>query len=915
MSQAPGLVRLHVTFDILIWLAYLSIPIVLASFVWQRRSMPFHGLIVLFGAFILSCGGSHLVDALTFYTPIYRFHALVKGVTAGVSWMAVAALVPALPKAMALRWDLQTSDFPVLATKRGRLFNWRGYAFALTLLGASAGIRWAFKTSGEDRVLYLPFVVAIVLASWYGGVGPALLAIVGGVALNSGLAGDVTADTQIGHVFGLGFFVLAGVAIAMLSEAQFAAHRKAREGLLNVESKHRDLETEIQRRREAEKVLRAREDELKRQADQLAELQRQTALSLALVDTFLMNAPVGMAFLDPRFRFVRVNQVLADYHGRPIADHLGRAVTDVLPELPPESLANLKAVLQSGVAVIDRVAVVPRDIHRAGSPDHDRTFLNSIYPVRTPRGKSLGVGVMTIDVTDRLAAERRLRESEERFRAVAELVPQMVWATTPEGEVEYFNQRWYAYTGQTVADIAGSGWSDALHPDDRHHTLRCWQTSLGSGQPYEVEYRMRRTDGEYRWFLARAIPLRDDNGRIVRWFGTNTDVHDSRTAQDQLRRSEERFRRLTIDIPQMVWVTNDHGEVQEYNRRWYEYTGLDETAAVGDGWRHILHPDDLETTTIAWQSSLQTGLPFESEQRLRRHDGVYRWHLARALPLTDPASGQVVQWVGTTTDIEDQKRQADLLDRLVRERTAELQRSNRELEQFAYVASHDLQEPLRKIQSFSNRIQTRNHDGINPQGLEYLERIQSSAVRMRTLINDLLDYSRVTTRSQPFEQVDLAQIAAEIAADLEPLDPESRSQIEIGPMPAIQADASQMRQLFQNLLVNALKFHKPGESPVAKISARELNGDQRPSDPLHRPWIEIAVRDEGIGFDEAYLDRIFQVFQRLHGRDQYDGTGVGLAICRKIVERHGGTISARSSEGHGATFLVQLPVSQPQPTD
>ncbi len=239
----------------------------------------------------------------------------------------------------------------------------------------------------------------------------------------------------------------------------------------------------------------------------------------------------------------------------------------------------------------------------------------------------------------------------------------------------------------------------------------------------------------------------------------------------------------------------------------------------------------------------------------------------------------------------------------VKEFAAELQRSNQELEQFASVASHDLQEPLRKIQAFGDRLQARCAEALDEQGNDYLQRMRSAAARMRTLIDDLLTFSRVTTRGQPFVEVDLAAEAEQVVSDLESRLQQTGGRVEIGPLPTLRADPTQMRQLLQNLLVNALKFHRPNEPPIVRLEGRLLPDGQSNGASF---W-EIAVRDNGIGFEEKYLDRIFQLFQRLHGRGEYEGTGLGLAICRKIVERHGGTIAARSKPGQGATFLVTLP--------
>ncbi len=261
-------------------------------------------------------------------------------------------------------------------------------------------------------------------------------------------------------------------------------------------------------------------------------------------------------------------------------------------------------------------------------------------------------------------------------------------------------------------------------------------------------------------------------------------------------------------------------------------------------------------------------------------------------------------------DITERKRTEEALGR----KAAELARSNAELEQFAYVASHDLQEPLRKIQAFGDRLKTKCDAVKLDEGRDYLERMQSAAARMQTLINDLLTFSRVISTSEPFAPVDLAAVTQEVLTDLEVRIERTKAKVEVGALPTIDADPLQMRQLLQNLIGNALKFQAPGAQPLVTISAEIVKRpfaakvNPSPDDEI----CELTIRDNGIGFEEKYLDKIFTMFQRLHGRTEFEGTGVGLAVCRRITDRHGGTITAASKLGEGATFTVSLPARQPK---
>ena len=398
-------------------------------------------------------------------------------------------------------------------------------------------------------------------------------------------------------------------------------------------------------------------------------------------------------------------------------------------------------------------------------------------------------------------------------------------------------------------------------------------------------------------------------------------------------RADRDMWQLADSMPQMVWAATPDGDIDYYNQRWYQYTGMDFAQSKDWGWLPVLHPDDLQNTIKRWTQAFTTCEPYEIEYRFKRAaDSVYRWHLGRARPIRD-IRGKVVRWFGTCTDIDDYKKaESEIkilnasLEERVQERTVELDRanrqlatandelkssalrleqSNRELQDFASVASHDLQEPLRKVQTFGDRLKTGCREALDEQGRDYLDRMLSATKRMQSLIQDLLRFARITSQASPFLPVDLAQVAREVLSDLEVRICETNASVEVGDLPSIEADAVQMRQLLHNLIGNALKFHAQGQPPVVRVHA-ENRDFPRPADGMFR----LVVEDEGIGFDEKYLDRIFTVFQRLHGRTEYEGTGVGLAICRKIAQRHGGSITAKSTVEHGAAFLVALPFSR-----
>jgi PAS domain S-box-containing protein len=269
-----------------------------------------------------------------------------------------------------------------------------------------------------------------------------------------------------------------------------------------------------------------------------------------------------------------------------------------------------------------------------------------------------------------------------------------------------------------------------------------------------------------------------------------------------------------------------------------------------------------------------------------------QWFVVKVGPIRD--AGRIVGFTMITTDVSNLKRTQLRLEQSLRE----LARSNRELEAFAAVASHDLQEPLRKVQTLAERLKAASPT-LEPESRDYLERILSTTARMRRLIRDLLTYARVTSRAQPFVQVELGPLLREVLGDLEVTIEQVGARVTVGELPALQADPTQMRQLFQNLLSNALKFRREGVPPLVSIEASVDEAARR---------VELRIQDNGIGFDESDREQIFSLFQRLHPVEKYDGSGLGLALCQKIAERHGGLITARSSPGQGATFIVTLPL-------
>lgn len=360
-----------------------------------------------------------------------------------------------------------------------------------------------------------------------------------------------------------------------------------------------------------------------------------------------------------------------------------------------------------------------------------------------------------------------------------------------------------------------------------------------------------------------------------------------------LQESETAFRDVAETMPQIVWTADARGRLDYHNQRWHDYAGSE----AGLSGRTILHPADYQRCVEAWRSSLRSGDKYEIEYRLRRaSDGTYRWHIGRASPLYD-SDRQIVRWIGTCTDIEDLKNAQDQLLRTL----ADLQDRNRDLQDFAFVVSHDLQEPLRKIQIYSDRLVFEAREFLPPPQLGLLERANKAAARLRSLIEGLIEYTSVRVDKNARSPTDLGALMADVISDLELQIEATATQLVVGALPTLPCDARRMRTVFNRLITNALKFRDPQRPLVVEINAQRVQIDG--ADP---GW-EIRVTDNGIGMESDHTERIFTLFERLHSHDRYEGAGTGLSVVRRIVEQHRGRVRALGTPGVGAVFIVQLP--------
>jgi PAS domain S-box-containing protein len=412
---------------------------------------------------------------------------------------------------------------------------------------------------------------------------------------------------------------------------------------------------------------------------------------------------------------------------------------------------------------------------------------------------------------------------------------------------------------------------------------------------------------EERYFNVVYQPLIEE-GKVVGIMNVATEVTEQVLVRKKVEESQQRFYTLANSINQLAWIADEKGWIYWYNERWFEYTGTTLEEMEGWGWEKVHHPDHIERVVSFVKEAWQKDEPWELVFPLRHHDGNYRWFLTRGVPVKNK-DGEVVQWIGTNTDIDDQKQAEVLLEQRVHERTQELEMRNQELEQFTHVSHHDLQEPLRKIVMFTDMVKGEASQKLSDASQVRLQKVYDAAIRMSVALRDVLDFASLN-KEEEFVEVDIDEVLAGVLSDLELVITEKKATITSDALPTIYGITTQMHQLLYNLVNNALKFSKPGEPPHVTINCQEVKAShfkEHTDLEEEKKYYYITVQDQGIGFRQEQADKIFNMFQRLHNREKYAGTGIGLALVKKVVSNHGGKIWAESKEGEGATFNVLIP--------
>ena len=638
--------------------------------------------------------------------------------------------------------------------------------------------------------------------------------------------------------------------------------------------------------------------------DVTARKQAEAALreSDAKFQALVEQAPMATHVISLNGRVIRANRAWEQLFGvtvEQIRDF--NAFSD--PQLAERGI--LPYMLRARAGEVVEIPEMPFVPDRGTHAGRTLWIRSAAYPVRDEHGDVREVVLVQENVTERKAAEEELRrsqavlqESESRYRLAVRAANSVIWDWhVPTGQVIWSDllRPVFGYGPESAgSDIrsAITWWSSHIHPDQREAVTASFeQLTSSDAQTWCMEYEFERADGTWAYVLDQGYVGRDDQGRPVRVIGSMLDITDRKRAEEARRASDERYRAIVSQATAGIAEVDLSGRFTFANDRYCSIVGRSRGDLLRLCMQDITHPDDLPGNLVQFRRALETGEPFVIEKRYVRPDGASVW-VVNSVSVVRNAGGHPQSIIAVTHDISERRR----AEQELRQSNEELARVNRELEEFAFVASHDLQEPLRTVNVYTQLIL--RHIGAGDAKLNLFGGyVRQAVARMEALIRDLLTYSRTVRPDETATgTASLAAALNEAMTVLHDRIEETGTVIQVGAeLPLVCGDTGQLAHVFQNLLSNAMKYHKPGVAPIIRITAEKRG----------REWV-ISMQDNGIGFEQKYAERIFGLFKRLH-KDEYPGTGLGLAICHRIVQRCGGRMWAVGCPGQGATFLFALP--------
>jgi len=517
-------------------------------------------------------------------------------------------------------------------------------------------------------------------------------------------------------------------------------------------------------------------------------------------------------------------------------------------------------------------------------------------------GKPATVGSFN-DITERKQAEEALGQSEERYRTILEEMEDSYFEMDLSGHYTFFNDSLCRSLGYSREELLGASYRTHMTEEDAKAIFKAFNRTYRTGKPNKgLSYEVVRKDGSTGFDELSAFPLRSQEGKIIGFRGIGHDITERKRAEEALRQSEERYRTILENIEDGYYEVDLGGSFTFFNDSLCRSLGYSRDEMMGMNFRVFTPEEDVKTVYKAFSQVYRTVKPIVGfSWRSVRKDGTKGFAEASVSLLRNQA-GEIIGFRGVSRDVTERKRaerEREALLKDMRKINRKLEQSNKELQDFVYIASHDLREPLRKMTSFGTLLQDSLKGKLDEDQRENFEFMIDGATRMQMMIDDLLAYSRVATKAKPSEAVDLN----EVIEDLKKLElairlDETKGTIHVPEtLLRVNGDPSQIHQLFQNLIGNGLKFYREGIPPEITIRTYQIDDDM----------VRVEIEDNGIGVDEEYYEQIFTMFKRLHSRTRYEGSGIGLAVCKKIVNRLGGDIGVKSNPGEGATFWFTLP--------
>jgi PAS domain S-box-containing protein len=605
----------------------------------------------------------------------------------------------------------------------------------------------------------------------------------------------------------------------------------------------------------------------------------------------LRQLPAGVATLEgAELRYGFVNDAIRALVGEGAE---GKRVTEQPGSLPAALLEVLTQVYAEGEPYVVKACLftgVP-----GSSIAVSRYFDLALEPYRDEQQQVAGLMLLAIDVSEQEEARHQAHELalqtrhlDARLRVLTETAPLITFTLDAQGRHTYASPQWYRFTGQPpTADLLAI-WPLLIHPDDRLRVLYQAEAARRANTGWNYEYRLRRYDGQYRWFLSRALPEVHSSEQPLYWHGALTEVHDQRELAEALRRGEAELQFLADSIPELIWTASAAGLIDYYNRYTTDYSGLGKDELGPTGWVSLVHPSEQTQAARQWVQSVATGEPYEGEYRMRRHDGVYRWHIIRARRLTD---AQGPRWFGACTDVDDQHR----LRQVLQNQYDELARAHHDLDTFVYAASHDLRQPALNLRGLFDELQ-QTAIFTDPEEAKLLGMVDKSLTQLDTTLHDLAVTVQTQRNQQdPVELLDLGLMLEEVLLGLrrQVVQSDAQVHVDVSAAPGLFYGRANLRSVVHNLVSNALKFAHPDRPPHLHLRSY-LTADEQPV---------LEVRDNGLGMDLTNPHApVFQLFIRQH--THIEGTGVGLYLVQRIVHSQGGHVEVASTLGEGTTFTI-----------